>query len=334
MPALSLPASQYSHPTGFADFRSYLRTSSHDPFVLNLRDATLMEVVEACIKAKSKRHPCYRSTTACLVHNLNQLEKDYGVTLKPIQITDIFWGYFISFCQERNLRLSTISTLCDELRAVLNWAVKYNATVSPTYTDIGVPRVRNIQVALTADEISRITYFDVQRFYKKRRADFKDTMERVRDMFVLSANLGQRHSDCVRIEPSCFDRNVFRITQQKTGNLAVVNIDKFSIDAKTTYRLLEKYGYRAPYAGTIGNYNNYLHMLFRDIGLDDVIRVEERVNGKLVTKNVPKWKMCASHTARRSFVTINVLRGKNIISLKKCTGHTDTRCFENYVRDE
>lgn len=70
------------------------------------------------------------------------------------------------------------------------------------------------------------------------------------------------------------------------------------------------------------------------MGLTDVVRVEERVNGVLVTENIPKWKMIASHTARRTFVTVNILRGKNIHAVKRCTGHSDLRHLEGYVRDE
>ena len=138
----------------------------------------------------------------------------------------------------------------------------------------------------------------------------------------------------VRIDASCFDRNIFRIVQQKTGNVATVNIDKYSVDAKTTYRLLEKYNYQAPYKASIGNYNEKLHILMRDIGFTESIRIEEKRGGKLVVENVPKWKMITSHTARRTAITIGVLRGKNVHKLKRCSGHTDLRVFDHYVKGE
>ena len=316
------------------DFRTYLEKSLRDPFTINLRDRTLMETVRAAVKAKSRLHPNYGSSIAGLVYNLELLEKDYRVTLMPAQVTDVFWGYFISFCQDRGLRASTINTMCQQLRSILNWAVKYNAPVSPTYADFSVPKARNQEVALTADEVSRIAYFDIDRFYADKRKDFRDTMRRVRDHFVLSCNLFQRYSDMVRISPECFERNIFRITQQKTGNVAVVNIDKYAIDAKTTYRILEEYGYEAPYKSEISNYNHKLHLLMKDVGLDDLVRIEERRNGRMVVENVPKWKLISSHTARRTAITVNVLRGHNIHGVKKCSGHSDLRIFDNYIRDD
>ena len=207
------------------DFKSYLSSSLNGQFLVSLREASLLSVVEACATAKSRIRPKFKDSFRCLIYNLRALEDECQVQLMPIQVTDVFWGYFISFCQLRKLAASTIQTLVNQLRSVLTWAVKYGALVSPTYTDIRLHKTQSHEIALTADEVSRVAYFDVQRFYADRRPAYRATMERVRDMFVLSCNLGQRHSDMVRIEPSCFERNMFRITQQKTGNLAVVNID-------------------------------------------------------------------------------------------------------------
>ena len=329
-----LPQHSDSQETGNADFRAYLEHSLRDPFTLDLHDCSLMEVIRACIRVKTRSHPNYTRAIRSLIFNLRILEQQYRVTLLPLHITDVFWGHFISFCQDRGLKLSSIDTMCCQLRSILNWGVKYNVQVSPTYGDFSIHKPRNQEIALTADEVSRVTYFDIDRFYTNKRSDFRDRMRRVRDMFVLSCNLYQRYSDMVRIAPSCFDRNIFRITQQKTGNLAVVNIDRYSIDPRTTYRILERYNYEAPYKASIGNYNSALHTLMRDIGLDEVIRIEERVNGKLVIKNIPKWQLISSHTARRTAITINVLRGHNIHILKRCSGHTDLRMFDNYVRDD
>lgn len=315
-------------------FGIYLKNSSLNQTFLDLSDKNLMEVIEECIKVKEKSHPTYRSHCSGIIYNLNLLQQQYDIILKPIQITDVFWSHFIKFCQDRGLRSSTINTMCQQLHAILHWAIKYNAQVSPSYDDFVAPKVKSQEIALTADEISRIAYFDVDLFYKDRRADFIDTMKRMRDMFVLSCNLFQRYSDMVRIEPSCFDKNIFKITQQKTENTAIVNIDKYSIDPKTTYRILEQYNYEAPYKGAIGNYNYYLHLLMKDIGFVESVRIENKINGEMVIENIPKYKLISSHTARRTAITINVLRGHNIHSIKKCSGHTDLRVFDNYIRDE
>lgn len=334
MPALSLSGVYQDAIIQNSDFKSYLEQSLRNPFSIDLKDLSLIEVILACVKAKSKLHPEYGKHTSSLLYNLRALEEQYRVTLIPLQVTDIFWGYFVSFCQGRGLKNSTINTMCSQLKAVLSWAAKYNATVSPTYTEIKPPRAVPMEVALTADDVSRIAYFDIDRFYANRRIDFRAKMRRVRDHFVLSCNLFQRYSDMRRITPECFSRNTFTITQQKTGNVAVVNIDKFAVDAKTTYRILERYGYSAPYTGDIGNYNDALHILMRDIGFTEPVRDEERINGKLVVTTAPKWKKISSHTARRTAITIGVLRGHNVHALKRCSGHSNLDTFDRYIIDE
>ena len=51
MPALSIAAQYHAHPTVDASsFKAYLLQSLCNPFVMNLEDATLMEVIRACIK--------------------------------------------------------------------------------------------------------------------------------------------------------------------------------------------------------------------------------------------------------------------------------------------
>ena len=331
MPALSIPAT-YSPQN--SDFKSYLEQSIRNPFTIDLKGCSLIEVVLACVKAKSKLHPRYSRNISGLLYNLRALEEQYRVTLMPVQVTDIFWGHFIAFCQSRGLKNSTIATMSSQLKAVLSWASKYNATVSPTFGEINPIKNKPTEIALTADEVSRIAYFDIDRFYANRRKDFRAKMHRIRDHFVLSCNLYQRFSDMRRVSPECFSRNTFTITQQKTGNVAVVNIDKYVIDAKTTYRILERYGYSAPYTGDIGNYNDALHVLMRDIGFTDLVRVEERVNGKLVVTTVPKWKMIASHCSRRTAITVGVLRGHNVHALKRCSGHSNLDTFDRYIIDE
>ena len=330
-----MPAVSFSTATAqVADFKSYLEQSIRNPFTIDLKGRSLIEVILACVKAKSKLHPRYSRNIGGLLYNLRALEEQYHVTLIPIQVTDIFWGYFVAFCQSRGLKNSSINTMCSQLKSVLSWATKYNATVSPTYTEIKPPRSVPMEVALSADDVSRIAYFDIDRFYAKRRKDFRAKMHKVRDHFVLSCNLFQRFSDMRRVTPECFSRNTFTITQQKTGNVAVVNIDKFSIDAKTTYRILERYGYNAPYTGAIGIYNTYLHTLMRDIGFTELVRVEERICGKLVVTTVPKWKMISSHCSRRTAITIGVLRGHNVHALKRCSGHSNLDTFDRYIIDE
>ena len=160
-----------------------------------------------------------------------------------------------------------------------------------------------------------------------------ETLTKVRDMFVLGCNLGQRYSDLVRISPENFKNGTFSIVQQKTGNKCFVPINTLSIDSRITYAILKKYDYHAPYTGDINNYNTYLHELLRHIGEDFMteVYVDNRINGVIKRETKLRYELISSHTARRSFATINTLRGVQRSNILRATGHSSERAFVRYI---
>lgn len=320
-------------PMGYSDFRLYLEQSLRNPFAIDLANANLKTVIQSYIQVKKNVNPKYGKSLSSLLYNIVAIEKMYNVTLFPVQVTDIFWTMFCGVLQQRGLKNSTIATLANQLRAILRWGQRYNAKLSPSFDVLRIPPCRTHEIALSADDVSRIYHFDVQLFYRNRRPQFRKRMEQVRDMFALGCNLYQRHSDLVRIDKSCFQRNIFQITQQKTGNVARVNIDTDCIDSKTVYAILEKYNYEAPYKGDISNLNHYLKVLMKDIGFTEEIRIEDKILGKVVVSYTPKWQLVSSHTCRRTAITLAILRGDSIHEVKKRSGHSGLNMVEKYIID-
>ena len=310
-------------------FLAYLNQSKDSFFALDLSDATLLEVISELIKMKSKMHPTYAKSFSTLIHHLRLLESRFNCTLFPHQVTDVFWYNFIPFLTNGGLSLSSIKKVCSQLRTALDWGARHGARISPTFDLVKIPPYCRQQVALTPDDVSRIYHFDLSTI--KRRPQYLRHLEKVRDMFVLSCNLGQRFSDMVRIDKTCFDRNLFTILQQKTGTYAKVDIERMSIDRNTTYRILEKYDYKSPLTTDISNYDRYLKELFQYIGFNELIKQETKVNGHIDIKYVPKWKLIGSHTARRTFATNNIIRGLKTSEIRRATGHKSESVFEKYI---
>lgn len=312
-----------------SDFGAYLHLSKNQHFVLDLSGATLLEVIEEFISIKEKVSPKFRRNLSCLVRNIRLVEEQYGCTLAPVQITDVFWYHFTSHLQQKGIAISSIKTLCSQLRSILSWGSRHRAVISPSFDYIQLPQYSHEQIALTPDDVSRIYHFDLSTI--KRRPQYIKHMERVKDMFVLSCSLGQRFSDMVRVDSFCFDRNTFTILQQKTGTKAKVDINKFAVDAKTVYKILEKYNYRSPLTTDISCYNRYLKELMKYVGLTEEIKRETKINGLIHTEYIPKYKLIGSHTARRTFVTINVLRGIPLHEIMRASGHTSYSSFQRYL---
>jgi integrase len=260
----------------------------------------------------------------------------------PAMISSVFWNHFIPFLADQGLKYSTIGHIKTNMITVLNWSSKYGVKLNPSYAEVDIPNYIPSKISLTPDEISHIYHFKIGRdetynFRAKKvvkmRKNKIDTLERVRDMFVLGCNLGQRYSDLVRISPENFKNGGFSIVQQKTGNKCFVPINTLSIDARITFAILEKYGYRAPYTGDINNYNSYLHQLLYHIGEDflEEIHIDNKINGVIMRETKRRYQLISSHSARRSFATINTLRNIPRSKILRATGHSSEKAFVRYI---
>ena len=313
----------------YAGFSSYLLQSKESTFALDLSKSSTVEIIQELIKMKSKISPNYGKSFSTLIYHLRGIESQFGCCLMPHQVTDIFWHNFIPYLLSKGLSLSSIKKACSQLRTALDWGARYGAKIAPTFDLVKIPPYCRQQVALTPDEVSHIYHFDISTI--KRRPQHLKKLEAVRDMFVLSCNLGQRFSDMIRIDKSCFDRNIFTILQQKTGTYARVDIERMSIDRNTTYTILEKYDYKSPLTTDISCYDKYLKELLQYIGFKELIKRETKLNGHIEVCYEEKWKLIGSHTSRRTFATNNILRGLKTSDIRRATGHRSESAFEKYI---
>lgn len=314
-----------------SSFASYLQ-SGNEVFTLDLSKATLLECIEHLINVKSKLSPRYGKNFSCLINNLKIIQEQFCCILMPHQITDIFWCNFIPHCLERGLSLSSVKTMCSQLKTALQWAARHRARISDTYEIVKIPPYCHEQIALTPDEVSHIYHYDISSI--DRRTQYKETLQRVRDMFVLSCNLGQRFSDMVRIDKTCFDRNIFTILQRKTATSVRVDIERMSLDRNTTYDILERYDYKTPLSNCDNTaYDRYLKQLLQYIGKEfsKEIKRETKINGVIEVNYYPKWRLIGSHTARRTFITNNVIRGYSSLEIMRASGHKSYSSFEKYL---
>ncbi len=290
-----------------AAFAQFMHSEASKSFSIDLTNASLVECLTAKINFKARLFPHYPKSHQCLLSHIRLIEQELDCVIIPTQVGDVFYSFFISRLLDRGVKPSSIRTLCYQLRSCLEWSAKHGAKISDTYAEFTVPDYRRPTIALTPDEVSMIYHLNLQPLVKRK--DHRALLEKAKDMFVLSCNLGQRHSDMLRIQKKNFDRNIFTIVQQKTGHRAVVDIDKFAIDKKTTYEILEKYNYTAPYKATIGCFNSKIHELMKLAGLTEDVLLETKIQDEIKEEIFPKYKLITSHTARRTFISANVFRG-------------------------
>lgn len=285
---------------GMEGFREYLISSKDNMFALDLSNCSVIECTNKMCEIKERSHPKIRQNYKMLIRKLEDIEKQFGCKIMPAMISSVFWNHFIPFLADQKLKYSTIGHVKANLIAVLNWSSKYGVKLNPSYSEVDMPNYIPSKISLTPDEISHIYHFKIGQeeaysFRSKKvlklRKNKIETLERVKDMFVLGCNLGQRYSDLVRISPENFKNGHFTIVQQKTGNKCFVPINTLSIDSHITWAILEKYNYHAPYTGDINNYNTYLHELLRHIGEDfmEEVHIDNKINGVITRETKQRY---------------------------------------------
>lgn len=313
------------------DFGIFANTSQFEHSI-NLADATVVECINAYIDVKIKANPNIHKQYSHTLLHIKNIEKQWNVTLYPVVVGDLFWSNFHKHLLDKDFSTSTINGISQKIACVLKWSAKYGAKISPTLEENQIQASsKKPLISLSQDEVSRITYFDIDSI-TELRADRRENLKRVRDQFVLACFLGQRYSDTKRINPECFRDSIFEIVQQKTGNRAVVDIKKITAYPKVVQEILKRYDYKAPFPYDIGMYNKALHQLFYYAGFDNEIKYERKVRGKIITKTYKLYELITSHTARRTMITNCVQRGIHTEQIRRASGHQSESSFAKYVK--
>ena len=156
------------------------------------------------------------------------------------------------------------------------------------------------------DELERLNLSDNKR------------LEQVRDLFLVACYTGQRFSDLNKINQSnIIDDEYIAIRQQKTNEQLTLPL------LKVVKTILVKYSYKLPKISNV-KFNEYIK---------DVAKLCETLNKQYNGDNKKvRWQMISSHTARRTFVTLNYGKGVDLDTLKLGTGHKQTKTLQTYIK--
>ncbi|WP_312356622.1 site-specific integrase [Empedobacter sp.] len=156
------------------------------------------------------------------------------------------------------------------------------------------------------DEMERLNLSDNKR------------LEQVRDLFLVACYTGQRFSDLNKINQSnIIDDEYIAIRQQKTNEQLTLPL------LKVVKTILVKYNYKLPKISNV-KFNEYIK---------EVAKLCETLNKQYNGDNKKvRWQMISSHTARRTFVTLNYGKGVDLDTLKLGTGHKQTKTLQTYIK--
>lgn len=153
----------------------------------------------------------------------------------------------------------------------------------------------------------------------------KPHQELARDVFLVGCYTALRYSDYSRIEPKHIKGNFLHITTQKTRKKVIIPI------RPELKKILKKYKNKLPktYEQKV---NKYIKEVGKTAEISDLVHVEKVKGGLTIMKEVPKYEMIKTHTARRTAATLMYKAGIPIVDIMKITGHTTEKNLLNYIR--
>lgn len=185
--------------------------------------------------------------------------------------------------------------------------------------DFHVKTVTTSIFALNESEVNKLYDYD---FSDNQR------LERVRDWFLISCWSALRWSDFSTLEPEHIikdgEDNFLRKKNIKTGTVVYVPVDE------RLYQMLEKYNFTSI---DISNqkFNDYIKEVFEIAGITDKIILDTNFKGKNKEVIERKCDIVSAHDGRRTYCTINYLKGYPIGLLMQVSGHSQEATFLSYV---
>ena len=244
-------------------------------------------------------------------------------TLTPT-VGDRWAAYLLNVAK---LTDNTINKHLGRLKAFMKWASKRGYTDSTALDRVSWARREPDVIALSAAELAALEELPLA---------VGTRLEKARAWFLLACYSGLRYSDLVSIRPQHLRPATdklpahLRLTAQKTR--AVVNVPLSARALVIVERLL---------AGELATLksqpitnpvlNRFLKELGQLAGIDSPVEVIRYRGGVADVATCPKYEKLTVHTARRTFVTLNLGKGMSAEFVMKLTGHTSYKSFQRYV---
>jgi integrase len=258
------------------------------------------------------------STKKNKLSNLN-LVKKYCIDRKlKLTFGDFdmnFYHDFDSFMQEKGIDHNTRGRHFKDIKAILRAAFDRDIPVNLAF------QKRSFKVIRSATES---IYLNEEELRKLLKIKLSSALEKQRDIFVMACFVGARHSDWHQIRDSNIinenGKEILMIDPKKTGEI-------YHIPVHTVVRMiLNKYGGDPPKVISNQKFNG---------ALKEICKHEDAKLGRVIIggKQVEKWTLISTHSARRSFATNAYLsRSLDVYQIMKCTGHRTEASFLIYLK--
>lgn len=233
---------------------------------------------------------------------------------------------YVQYLREvREMRNSTIGKQLSFLKWFLRWSFKQGMHSNNAY-DTFKPKLKDTQkkiIFLTWEELNRLREFKIP--------PTKQTLERVRDVFLFQCFTGLRYSDVFNLRRSDIKGDHIEVTTVKTSDSLIIELNDHSRAILEKYKDVEFENDKALPVITNQKMNDYLKELAELAEINEPVRQTYYKGNERIDEVTPKYALLGTHAGRRTFICNILALGIPPQVVMKWTGHSDYKAMKPYI---
>jgi len=287
---------------------------------------TFLEFVEEYVRRQKERRDLSHGAWKILntwKNLLNEFSQSTGYQLTFEGINQDFRQALIAWCFDTknhsiNYLAKGLTTIAQFMAAAQEAGLTDNEFTQRKGWSL--KKVPTPTIAFSEDELQAIFDLDL--------SEHQPGYNKARQLFLIGAYTGLRHSDFHRIQKGHISteqgRKVLRIMAMKTRKPVAIPLHP-NLEA-----ILEECGYQAPDLSH-QRLNKYVKEVARLAGLTQKRAVYTSAGGEVVEMFRPVCELVSAHTGRRSFATNALINGWPTHLVRAITGHASEQQLHNYI---
>lgn len=230
-------------------------------------------------------------------------------------LDDDFYVAFLAYLRHKDkLNDNTLARYLTFFKTFVIWCNRKGFNVNNDYTNVSVKKYQSDDVALNSKEVKML-----------ENANLNGAEEKARDLFLIGVYSGQRFSDYSVFERADIQGDFIVKRSEKTENHSIIPLhDKLK-------NLLDKYDWKLPKISS-QKFNVRMQSVCKNLGFNNEIKKTTYRGSQKTVELLPMWKMVASHTARRTYITLMAEKGMADHFIMAVTGIKDAKTLSKYKK--
>ena len=303
------------------------RARNQTPFLTEYYEVIYLKGIEdgsITYHKNGERRQYAPSTIKVKRQSLNALKKYEKETRSRIRFEnlDLYWYEdFTNNLMEMGYKQNYIGRLIKEIKVILRRTYEEGIHSNQIF--------QNSNFATLTEEIKSI-YLTKEELENLEVLPLAGKDKIYRDMFLIGCYTALRFGDYSTLDTNNIvtldkEKYIEKITE-KTGEQVMIPLHPF------VEKTLNDEAYRNRNIVFRSKLSDRIKELAEEAGITQEEELNENTRGKKVIKRVPRYKLIATHTARRTGATLLYLNDIPSIDIMKITGHKSEKSFLKYIR--